>query len=292
MITIQNSAEEMTLIEQRDQFSKKYPEQTQVLNGREWGVIKAGNSGPALLLIPGTLGRADIFWQQIERLSGRAQVLSVTYPDTHDIAEWADDLALMLDRYEINSATILGSSLGGYLAQYFAATYPERTAGLIAANTLSSVAGLTEKPPYSTDIANTTIETIRDGFLSGMKAQKHEAPEYIALIEMLIAEVEGRIPADHLKARILALKHAPHIPEITIGSDKIVVIEAADDPLIVEPVRAKVRKTLSPSVTYRFKHGGHFPYVVRPDAYLSILEECLGLEITGDDWGKGEVREI
>lgn len=280
------------MIEQRDQFSNRNPEQTLVLNGREWGVIKTGNSGPALLLIPGTLGRADIFWQQIERLSNRVTVLSVTYPDTHDIAEWADDLALMLDRYEIKSATVLGSSLGGYLAQFFAATYPECTDGLIAANTLSSVAGLTEKPPYSADIANTPIEILREGFLAGIKVRAHEEPEYQALTDMLVSEVEGRIPADHLKARLLALKHAPLIPEIALGPEKIFVIEAEDDPLIVEPVRAKVRKTLSPSVTYRFKHGGHFPYVVRPDAYLSILEECLGLEITGDDWGKGEVREI
>lgn len=280
------------MIDQRDQFSKRNPEQIQVINGREWGVIKTGNSGPALLLIPGTLGRADIFWQQIEKLSDRAQILSVSYPATHDIAEWAMDMAQLLDLHNIERTTVLGSSLGGYLAQYFAAVYPKRTVGLIAANTLSSVAGLTDKPPYSTDIANTPIETIRDGFLSGMKAQRHEAPEYVALIEMLVAEVEGRIPEDQIKSRVLALKHAPDIPENTIGSENIVVIEAEDDPLIIEPVRAKVRKTLSPSVTYRFKQGGHFPYVVRPDAYLSILEERLGLEITGDDWGKGEVRTL
>ena len=289
---LQYEIKEVTLIEQRDQFSKRNPEQTQVVNGREWGVIKKGNSGPALLLIPGTLGRADIFWQQIEKISDRAQILSVTYPNTHDIAEWAEDLVLMLDHYEIESATVLGSSLGGYLAQYIAATYPERTNGLIAANTLSSVAGLTEKPPYSADIANTPIEILRDGFLAGIKARAHEAPEYQALTEMLVSEVEGRIPADHLKARLLALKHAPQIPDITIGSEKIVVIESEDDPLIVKPVRNKVRKMLSPSVTYRFEHGGHFPYVVRPDAYLSILEECLGLEITGENWGEGVERQI
>jgi len=280
------------LIEQRDQFSSRNPEQLVDLNGRKWGVIKCGTSGPALLLIPGTLGRADIFWQQIEMLSNRAQILSVSYPATHDIAEWAEDMAQLLDLHQIERATILGSSLGGYLAQYFAAVFPQRTEGLIAANTLSSVTGLTDKPPYSTDIANTPIEKIRDGFLAGMKAQNHEAPEYITLIKMLIAEVEGRIPADQIKARMLALKHAPDIPEIAISTDNIAVIESADDPLIIEPVRNKVRKTLSPSVTYRFKHGGHFPYVVRPNAYLSILEECLGLEVTGDDWGKGEVREI
>ena len=280
------------MIDQRLMFNKNYPEQTRIINGRSWGTIKAGDSGPALLLIPGTLGRADIFWQQIEALAGRARVLSVTYPATHDLDEWAGDLAQLLDDEEIESAVVLGSSLGGYLAQYFAAKFPLKTRKLIAANSLSSVEGLAQKPPYSADIANIPIAQLREGFLTGLKSRSKPEPEYRDLTRMLIAEVEGLIPEAHLKARLLALKHAPAIPEVTIGSENIIVIESADDPLIIPEVQDGVRSFLAPSVTYRFKHGGHFPYVVRPAAYLSILEECLGLEITGDNWGEGAERSL
>ncbi len=283
---------EKKLINQRRLFTEKYPEKTHDIDGRKWGVIKAGISGPALLLIPGTLGRADIFWQQIEGLATRAQVLSVTYPATHDLAEWAEDIAHILDRESVERTTILGSSLGGYLAQYFAAKYPERIDGLIAANTLSSAEDLAQKPPYSSDIANVPIDQLRAGFLTGLKARAQPAPAYQSLTEMLIAEVEGLIPEDNLKARLMALKYAPAIPPVKIAREKIVVIESADDPLIIPVVQEGVRSFLSPSMIFRFKQGGHFPYVVRPNAYLSILEECLGLDITGDDWGRGEVREL
>ncbi len=282
----------LNLINDRDEFLKKTPERIVTLNGRRWGVLSAGHEGPSLLLIPGTLGRAGIFWQQIERLSNRARILAVSYPSNHSIDAWAGDLARLLDRSDIERTTVLGSSLGGYLAQYFTAKYPDRVEGLIAANTLASIAGFDEKPPYSLDIAKIPIKLIRQGFLAAMKARARPEPEYQAQMRMLMNEVEGGIPTRHLKARLMALKYAPLIPAIDIGSKRIAVIEAEDDPLIPQSIRDGVRESLSPSVTYRFKEGGHFPYVVRPDAYLSILEERLGLEITGEDWGQGEVRSL
>lgn len=263
-----------------------------MLNGRKWGFISAGNAGPALLLLPGTLGRADIFWQQIEKLAGRARILSVTYPTNHNLAKWAQDVITLLDDQKIKQTVVMGSSLGGYLAQYIASKYPERVSELIAANTLSSVVGINERPPYSADIANVPIKLLRAGFLAAMQARQRDEPEYQSLLKMLMAEVNGRIPARHLKARLMALKYAPPLPEINIGSERITVIESQDDPLIPPPVREAVRAKLNPSITYRFKEGEHFPYVVRPEAYTSILEERLGLEITGPDWGSGKVREL
>ena len=47
-----------SLIAARDRFGASHPEQRVVVNGREWGVVEAGKAGPALLLIPGTLGCA------------------------------------------------------------------------------------------------------------------------------------------------------------------------------------------------------------------------------------------
>ena len=58
------------LITARDAFAAQFPERRIALNGRDWGYLEAGQ-GPALLLIPGTLGRGDIFWQQIAALSDR-----------------------------------------------------------------------------------------------------------------------------------------------------------------------------------------------------------------------------
>lgn len=85
------------LIRARDSSTADHSELRVTLNAREWGVVDLAGPGPVLLLLPGTLGRGDIFWQQMAALRGRVRLLAVTYPATGGVAEWAADMAgLML----------------------------------------------------------------------------------------------------------------------------------------------------------------------------------------------------
>ncbi|MDK3017096.1 alpha/beta fold hydrolase [Pseudodonghicola flavimaris] len=280
-----------SLIAARDAFAARCPEQRLAVNGRDWGYVEMG-AGPVLLLIPGTLGRGDIFWQQIEALSDRLRVVAVTYPATGSIAEWAEDLAALMDLLRISSASVLGSSLGGYLAQYLAATAPHRVRRLLAANTLCSAAGIAERPPYALDLDIAPIDGLRAGFGQGLGAWGAAHPDQTDLVELLLQEVGGRIPEPELRMRLKALKTAPELPELPLPAECRITIEAADDPLIPPEMRAAVRARLTPAVAYRFAWGGHFPYVVRPDAYIALIEQAMGLAGTGPDWGAGEERVL
>lgn len=278
------------LIANRDRFTAEHPETRIVLGGREWGYVATGNAGPALLLIPGTLGRGDIFWNQIEALKDRAQIVAVTYPQSGGVAEWADDLAALCRQLGLGRVTVLGSSLGGYVAQYFAATHADLAERLIAANTLHSVAEVATRPPYSSDLDSGPIEELRAGFGRGLGAWREAHPEQADLVDLLMAEVGGRIPEPELRARLNALKRGPELPPLDMPLDRIATIESADDPLIPPAMRDAVRARLKPSVAYRFEWGGHFPYIARPALYVSLLEEQLGLAAGGEGWGTGAVR--
>ncbi len=278
------------LIADRDRFAAEYPEQRIDLNGRDWGILDVGAGGPVLLLIPGTLGRCDIFWQQIEALKDRARIVSLSYPVSGGVEEWSDDLATLCEKLGLGKVTVLGSSLGGYLVQHFAATHPECVERLIAANTLHSVAEIATKPPYSSDLDNGPIDELRAGFGNGLKAWAQIHPDQSDLVELLLMEVGGRIPEPELRNRLNALKRGPELPPVELPKERIATIEGADDPLIPPPMREAVRARLRPGVAYRFESGGHFPYVVRPALYTALLEEQLGLPLTGEDWGEGPVR--
>jgi maspardin len=279
-----------SLITARNIFSERCPEDRIELNGRSWGVRVIGTEGPVLLLIPGTLGRGDIFWQQMEALSDRARIVSVSYPDSGGISEWSADLLALLDSRNIREAAVLGSSLGGYLAQYLAARVPERITHLFAANTLHSVEGIAGRPPYALDLDAAPIDGLRAGFAKGLTAWAETHPDQTGLVDLLMGEVNGRILEPELRARLKALKNAPELPPLTLPIERIFTIEADDDPLIPPDMRTAVRARLSPATAYRFLWGGHFPYVVRPDDYTALLEEALGLKITGPDWGEGRER--
>jgi maspardin len=279
------------LIGDRDAFARAHPETRERLGGRDWGVIDTGGAGPALVLIPGTLGRADIFWQQIAPLAPRLRVIALSYPDAGDIADWAGDLAALLDARGIERAAILGSSLGGYLAQYIAGTRADRVSHLFAANTLHSVEGLAARPPYSADLAAAPIEELRAGFLTAMQAWGEAHPEQGDFVELLKGEVAGRIPEGEMRARLAALKHGPELPPVALPADALTIIEAADDQLLPEPMRAGVRARLPGATVFRFRWGGHFPYLLRPDLYAGIIAARLGLAPQDDAWTGSEVLE-
>ncbi|MFK5978111.1 MAG: alpha/beta hydrolase [Rhizobiaceae bacterium] len=275
----------------RDAFSAEYAEKRVILNGRDWGILDVGH-GPALMLIPGTLGRGDIFWNQIVALKDRLRIVAVSYPSNGSIEDWADDLVQLLDQLDIETATILGSSLGGYLAQFIAGTHPARISHLIAANTLHSTKGLNQNPPYVLDLNTAPIDTLRAGIGAGLEGWAKAHPDQSDLVELLLQEAGGRILENELRARLSALKFGPELPEPAIESVHIITIDVDDDPLIPPQMREAVRSRLAPSVEYRFTDGGHFPYLARPAEYTSLLEQVMGLNITGPDWGTDKERVL
>ena len=277
------------LMEARDAFSANCPEERRRVRGREWGVIGAGASGPPLVLLPGTLGRADIFWQQIGNLSGEARLLALSYPDSGGIADWAGDIAELIREYDMTGATILGSSLGGYVAQFLAAAHPEACGGLVAANSLADASIVRAMPPYSLDLVAIGTEELRAGFLSGLRTWETPDNPYADLAGLLIREVRGRISDAELRRRLIALKEAPPLPAQTLSASRVFTIESDDDHLIPPPVREGLRKVLQPGRAYRFTAASHFPYVTRPGPYSDLIREVLGLPAPGSDWPAGSM---
>ena len=275
------------LIEAREAFSASHPEARRAVNRRIWGAIRAGAAGPALVLLPGTLGRADIFFHQIAALEGAARILALSYPGAGRLTDWAGDIAAMIEAEGMSGATVLGSSLGGYVAQYLTATRPDLCAGLIAANTLPDTSVVASVPPYALDLETVEIEALRGGFLGGLRGLAVPGHPYADLAGLLIAEVEGRIPEDELRARLIALKTAPPLPPQTLPRARIFTIESDDDHLIPPPLRAALRAALHPGRAFRFTAASHFPYVTRSDAYTALLREALGLDTAGSPWPEG-----
>lgn len=265
-----------SLIASRDRFAAAHPETKQRCDDREWGVLSAGFDGPAIVLLPGTLGRADIFWQQIEALEGETRILALSYPSNGGVAEWADDIAAITKGHGLQGAAILGSSLGGYVAQYAAACHPAVFGALIAANTLPDTSIIRDIPPYAMDLETVDIITLADGFLGGLRGWMMDDHPYRDLAHLLAAEVEGRIPEAELRNRLIALKTAPALPPQSLPRERIFTVESEDDHLIPPPVRQALRAALVPAETFNMGEASHFPYVTRPGNYTAMLRQVLG----------------
>ena len=56
--------------------------------------------------------------------------LGLSSPSVYRLEDMADDAAALLDHLGVERAHIVGASMGGMIAQIFAARYPQRTGGL------------------------------------------------------------------------------------------------------------------------------------------------------------------
>lgn len=119
------------------------PDQTfQPLDPTQVRIHRSG-SGPALVMMH-CLGMTHHLWDCIGGLADRFTLLAYDFPGhgetplpraPYGIEELSEQLAALLRREGIQKAHIMGISLGGLVAQCFAATHPDMTDHLVLCDT-------------------------------------------------------------------------------------------------------------------------------------------------------------
>jgi pimeloyl-ACP methyl ester carboxylesterase len=117
------------------QFRTTHIPKRLVVEGLEWEYIAAGQGSETLLFLHGMTGAADIWWKQIEALRSEYRIITVSYPPASDLETLATGVRAILDKEQVARCTVIGTSLGGYLAQYLLTRFPERFARVVLSNT-------------------------------------------------------------------------------------------------------------------------------------------------------------
>jgi len=116
-----------------------------------------GDAGPDFVLVPGWVSHVEYAWEEpsyarfLTRLASfsrlimldrRGTGLSDRFADLPSLEQRMDDVRAVMDAAGSERATLFGISEGGPMCVLFAATYPERTSGLVLYGTL--VRGIAE----------------------------------------------------------------------------------------------------------------------------------------------------
>lgn len=111
------------------------------VNGLTYQIEERG-SGPALLLLHGFTGSGKSWKTLLPGFTGNYRVITVDFPGHGETAAPADptrysientatDLAAILEKLGVAQAAVLGYSMGGRVALFFALRYPSKVSGLI-----------------------------------------------------------------------------------------------------------------------------------------------------------------
>jgi maspardin len=245
--------------------------------GQRWGVIetKARRGAPVLVMLPGTLGTAEIFWNQIAALKGRARIVSVTYPPVGNILKLADGLAALFDKLGIETASVIGSSLGGYLAQWFAARHPARVETLYIGNSLTDPTIVDAARMPRAGLKKAPAAMHQGIVLGSVETWPEPEPTFRRLKDILRHSGGKLISGAALKARVLAVVTGKDVPPPALPQARTIIIECADDPMIPRAAQKAMRKKYPRAKLYRLPRGGHYPYITRPADYTRILARHL-----------------
>ncbi|RIH66806.1 alpha/beta fold hydrolase [Mariniphaga sediminis] len=102
---------------------------------------KEGN-GPAIVIVHGLYGSSDNWVNMGKKLGESHTVFMIDqrnhgrspFADEHTFNAMKDDLANFFETHHIEKATLLGHSMGGKTAMWFAADYPEKVEKLVIAD--------------------------------------------------------------------------------------------------------------------------------------------------------------
>lgn len=260
-------------------FRARTPMTRAVVRRRVWKIIDTGETagGETLLLCPGTLGNADIFRNVIDAFRGEMRVISVTYPMIGDAIGIADGAVQLLDQLGVGQAHILGSSLGGIITQTIAARHPARTKHVFVANSLATMDAIRALLPPPEQVAQIPPGALKAIVLDNMAGWPEPAPEFTAIKAYLHNELTTRFTGQAFKARALALASLDGIPVAQVPPEQMTILQADDDPLVTAPVRQSVLDRYPDVFVHTFKTGGHFPYLTRPDEYIAVVRQRIGL---------------
>ncbi len=259
-------------------FRTRVPVRRLTLHGQDWDHVVLGDGPGTVVFLHGMAGAYDIWWQQLEALAPTHRTISVTYPPVHRLSELAAGILGILDAHGAATTAVVGSSLGGYLAQYLVQRHPRRIERAVFANTFPPNDHLRQAHRLRAAVGRWLPErVVAAAFRHNNTRTVLPASQHAPLVAAYLAE-QAQLPG--LRQRLLARYHTVVEPfPITDPSPDgiaLQLVESDNDPLLSEGLRADLRATYGAAPVHTFHDGGHFPYLHRPAEYTEVLRGVLG----------------
>lgn len=251
-----------------------------VINGVKWNYYAGGNGVKTILFIHGMGGSYDLWWQQIAEFEKDYKVISYTLPESiYSLEKTSEGILKILETENVDKFYAVGTSMGGYIAQYLVSIIPNRIEKAVFGNTF---------PP------------------NNLIAKENETKSKIFpyLPEIIISKLGEEklnneiVPAAKnsplLKAFLVSLPFSKQqfinryyiiVDRFSIIPDKYeikripkLIIESDNDPLIQPALQKQIKELYANAEVFTFHHEGHFPYINASEQYNKLLKKFLEKE--------------
>ena len=242
--------------------------------------VDGADTNPPLVFI-NSLGTDLRLWQAVVdllapswrclRFDTRGHGLSDAPAGEYSLEQLTADLLALLDHLRIDRAILVGSSLGGMMAQQLAITQPQRVAALVLANSASKMGDKQLWQQRSASVASGGLESIADAVL-----ERWFAPDFLKSEDVRIwRNMLTRTPAAGYIGCCAALAAADFSEQLAkISAPTLAIAGSKDRAAPPETVRATAAK-ISGASFVEIPQVGHLPSVETPTQFTELLSNFL-----------------
>jgi maspardin len=265
------------------QFRATHPPKHLQVQSVDWSYLVGGQGEEAILFLPGSLGLAEAWFQIIATFDQDYRTLAVTYPPVSTMKELVDGIAAILEAEGVRKIHVLGTSMGGMLAQCFVRQYPTKVDRLILANTAAPDKGnANHLEQHNRSALRYPMWLIRWASIRSLDKHMEAIPAgerkfWKAYFKESIHTQWNRESIARQGQCIVdfARNYEFHPGELAQMVDRILIIESDDD-LTIRPEQSAVLGGLYPEAqVHTFHNAGHVPLITRREEYITLIRDFM-----------------
>jgi pimeloyl-ACP methyl ester carboxylesterase len=238
-----------------------------------------------LLVLPGALGRLESAGKAYERIRAARTLIEYDYPNDGDLDALLRRISSLIDNLGVPAVDILGTSLGGYLAQCFARLCPAQVRHLVLAHTYVLSAADARKLRWAQSLGRAMPlwlfrNSVRLKVRYALKpVKKHRPREYARVVQSIEQVITQAVSPDMVRRNngwmIEAQTRFPFSSSDTRQAGHVLIIESENDPLINARARSDLRRAYPAARVHTFPDAGHVSALAVPAAFADVVNAFL-----------------
>lgn len=246
-------------------------------NNKEWKYYTGGSGEETIFFVHGMGGSYFLWWQQVEALKKDYKIISYELPvGVNTLDEASDGILAILDAEKVQRTNIVGTSMGGYIAQSVVHKAPERINKAVFGNTFPPNDLIKSKNNFKSLVANVLppiiIYQLRNwNFENGMAASSSN-PE---LIGAYLKSVPFQKKQFKERYQIVTDDFNIDFNQVKVDVIPLLILECDNDPLIPKELREGMKQRYPFALSHSFGNEGHIPCVSAPEKYNKVLLDFL-----------------